>query len=78
MFRSLMRASFANTLSLTPPEYEDNSIKLYELNLGLFLGVLFEIRTFLVARNHMILSYKMVFSSIFADPPSKRQNPSDS
>jgi hypothetical protein len=37
--------------------------------LGVFLGVLFEIRTFLVGRNHMILSYKMTFSSISADPP---------
>jgi len=52
-----------------PPEYEGNLIKLYELNLGVFLGVLFEIRTFLVARNHMILGYKMAFSSIPADPP---------
>ncbi|MDH6525559.1 hypothetical protein M2130_002110 [Polynucleobacter sphagniphilus] len=33
------------------------------------MGVLFEIRTFLVARNHMILEYKMAFSSISADPP---------
>ncbi|MDH6525589.1 hypothetical protein M2130_002140, partial [Polynucleobacter sphagniphilus] len=31
------------------------------------MGVLFEIRTFLVARNHMILEYKMAFSSISAD-----------
>lgn len=31
------------------------------------MGALFEIRTFLVARNHMILGYKMMFSSISAD-----------
>jgi hypothetical protein len=62
--------------SPTPPEYEDNLIKLYELNLGVFLGVLFEIRTFLVACNHMILGYKMAFSSISADPPLMT-NPSD-
>lgn len=42
---------------------------LQQLNLGVFLGVLFEIRTFLVTRNHMIFSYKMKFCSIPADPP---------
>jgi hypothetical protein len=50
-----------------PPEYEDNLIELYELNLGVFLGVPFEIRTFWVGRNHMILGYKMAFSSIPAN-----------
>jgi hypothetical protein len=46
------------------------------VGLGVFLGVLFEIRTFLVAGNHMILGYKMAFSSISADPPYQL-NPSD-
>jgi len=53
--------------SPNPPKYEDNFIKLCEFNLGVFGGVPFEIRTFLAARNHMILSYEIAFSSTPAD-----------
>lgn len=42
-------------LSPTLQESEDNLIKLYELNLGVFLGALFEIRTFSVICNPLFL-----------------------
>jgi hypothetical protein len=55
-----------------PYNYLASLFNLYERGLGVFLGVLCEIRTFLVARNPMILGYKMAFSSIPADPPRSK------